>query len=710
YMSPEQSRGQPVDARSDIYSFGVMLLELCTGRTAAEPRTELQRALRQRVQDPDGLLRRRLLQVSARCLEPEPFARFVDGTALLAELQAITREGDGVMLPRPRRRGRALRALLVMGVAVVLVVGGMLLAGWPRAFRLSSAPVRPAVRRLTANPPENAIEDAALSHDGRTLAYVDRRGLWLRRMDPVRTDAVKLPERFTPQAVSWFPKGDELLVVGLTPGVEGSAVWGITPSGKARLISERTLASARVAPDGSHIAWITPEGIAVAPPSMEGSWIVAPVERRKRLDRGFDQLAWSPDGKRLAYVRLSVGESGAEATLETVDLKSGRGVTLVSDPRLVLENGHAALAWGRDGRLFYALAERPPHESGSTLWVVVPDASTGEPSEPPRAVHSWVGSFPASLTASATGAMSYVLYESQVDVYAADLEEEGRRMATPRRITLTDHNEQPSAWTPDGQGVLFMSDQDGTHDLYLQNPVTGETRALVVEPESQAWPTLTPDGQQLLYWQQPVRDDDQPVPADLMRVPLAGGTPVRALTTQRASRELSALPPPGQAHVRCPRQGRTCLLAESDGSELVFTSFDPYTGNGGVVWRQEDSGGPHGWDVSADGERLVLPVRSGRLRTVELTGNKRSQDRIVDLGCDLQFATWAADGLGLFVTGICPGERPYKLFFVERNRSPRVLWESSYAWAGHPVPSPDGKSIALAIKPFDNDVWLLSGL
>jgi hypothetical protein len=218
----------------------------------------------------------------------------------------------------------------------------------------------------------------------------------------------------------------------------------------------------------------------------------------------------------------------------------------------------------------------------------------------------------------------------------------------------------------------------------------------------------------VLYWQQPLRDDDQPHPADLMRVPLEGGAPVRVLTTQRATRELPSLPPPGQAHVRCPRQGRTCLLAESDGNELTFTSFDPYTGHGGVVLRQEDSGALHGWDVSADGERLVLPARSGRLRMVELTGAKRSQihivDRIVDSACDLQFAAWAPDGTSLFATGICPGERPYKLFFVERTRPARVLWDSSFALAGHPVPSPDGKSIALAIKPFDNDVWLLSGL
>ena len=92
YMAPEQLRGRPVDARADIFAFGVMAYELATGRHpfgGSDPAALLERLvsddppLSVRL-EPEGLDR-----IIRTCLRGDPAARFASGTDLLAALQAL---------------------------------------------------------------------------------------------------------------------------------------------------------------------------------------------------------------------------------------------------------------------------------------------------------------------------------------------------------------------------------------------------------------------------------------------------------------------------------------------------------------------------------------------------------------------------------------------------------------------------------------------
>lgn len=157
YMSPEQVEGRPVDARSDLYSFGLILYEMATGAAPFAGATALE-LMYQRVntepRDPslaNPALPPALRRVILRCLAKRPEDRYPTAQAVLAELTgAGASRTPGAALtwaatPSPWRRFRAWHAALA--VAILLAAG---LAGWRLWGRHAAAPgASPAARART---------------------------------------------------------------------------------------------------------------------------------------------------------------------------------------------------------------------------------------------------------------------------------------------------------------------------------------------------------------------------------------------------------------------------------------------------------------------------------------------------------------------------------------------------------------------------------
>jgi predicted ATPase/tetratricopeptide (TPR) repeat protein len=92
FMSPEQARGDVVDARSDLYSLGAVLLELATGRAAESTTMDLDFTS---VDAPDTHLDW-LEPVLARCLDPDPGGRFSSAATMAVALEALAIDGPGL--------------------------------------------------------------------------------------------------------------------------------------------------------------------------------------------------------------------------------------------------------------------------------------------------------------------------------------------------------------------------------------------------------------------------------------------------------------------------------------------------------------------------------------------------------------------------------------------------------------------------------------
>jgi len=145
YMSPEQAKGQPVDHRSDIYSFGLMLYDMLLGRHRFGTGESAVAEMMRRMHAPPAALRsidaglpESLECVIDRCLQPDPDKRYRTTAELVADLARLGADG------RPRPQPRRMPAWLAIA-AGALVLALALVAGW-LALRPGGAPAPAAAR------------------------------------------------------------------------------------------------------------------------------------------------------------------------------------------------------------------------------------------------------------------------------------------------------------------------------------------------------------------------------------------------------------------------------------------------------------------------------------------------------------------------------------------------------------------------------------
>jgi DNA-binding winged helix-turn-helix (wHTH) protein/Tol biopolymer transport system component len=555
-------------------------------------------------------------------------------------------------------------------------------------------------RRLTANPDDAPVTSGVISPDGKYLAYSDPTGLYLRQVDGGETVSVPLPKGFDALPESWFPDSVHLVVsrvegLKMPPSLWEISIMGGTPR---KLANEGS--SARVSPDGSKIVFLAGMW------DNEEIWLFQVDENsaRKIAANGKDYFgppAWAPDGKRFAYVRTreSPGQR-IDSKIEVSDVTNGRSESILSEPRLLRD-----IAWVSPGRLIYSLFETQPTQNVFNLWWVQLDSRTGRPLGSPTRITS-DRTPTAGISVTSDGKRMALLRRShQYDVYLTGVEAGGKRLTRPRRLTLDERQDFPTAWTPDSKAVLFFSDRDEPFHIYKQNIDQTQPELLVGGKDNVLLPRLTPDGLSVLY-QVGAKPGEPSDTIRLMRVPLAGG-PSQFVLEDR-----------GIINVECARLPSTlCIYGQVEPGQQRFFTFDPAGGKGEQLLKAKlktEQGPSTNWALSPDGKYLVTakssnPYEESGLRLFNLTQGKERDIPVSGLPL-IMGMDWAADSKTLWITGYLGrgawGARS-ALLNVDLTGKATVVLEglNLELWAA--IPSPDGRRLAVGRNTQSSNVSLL---
>jgi serine/threonine protein kinase len=553
YMSPEQLEGQEADARADIFSFGVVLYEMLTGRKAFEGKTQANLIGEILKSEPPSIVSLipsaspaldRLVQ---KCLAKDREARWQSARDLHDELEWIAR-GNATAATTVAASSRWRERAGWIAAAVVAAIGAVIWITTANQNRPTTSSNGPTMRLQIMTPATADMTSFAIAPDGRTLAYQTGSGgnsqLWLRPFDSGVPHALEgtagaAQPFWSPdsRSLAFFAAG-QLKRLDLESGVVRTIAPGATPRGGSW---------------GAQNVIIFTSGSAgsLSAVSANGGEVteVTHVDRPKQSSHRFPH--YLPDGRSFLY--YSVGDRQARG----VYISDGKGpagrrltdadsAAVFFAPDRVLYAQHGAL-WSRqldmatlqmvgdpeliskqvalDARLFgnIALAEtalgmiayRTAAETRQYVWYDRSGRAVGT-------VGDADDKQPTGLELSPDGRTVVFrrMVDGNTDLWSIDLT---RNLL--RRLTTDSAREYEASWSATGDRMAFNSDRNGVLNLYEMNVAAGtSSETLVLDtPDHKNLNSWSPDGRHLLFsvqsaktgrdlWVMPLFGDRQPVP------------------------------------------------------------------------------------------------------------------------------------------------------------------------------------------------------
>ena len=496
YMSPEQARGEELDARTDLFSFGAVLYEMTTGQLAFSGNTTavIHDAILNRaplpVSNSNPQVPLELERIIDKALEKDRKLRYQTASDLRADLKRLKRDTSSGKVPLAGSSAqsvavpkgpKAIYAALATVLVVALAFGTYLWLSRPRGFNLQNM----KITQVTTTGNAGA---AALSPDRRYIVYVLRDGeqqsLWVQHLATGSHVQLLPPDQVSFVALSFTPDGNYIMFVRSDKSTTNFRyLYQIPALGGAPQQLVRDIDSAPVfSPDGQQFAFV--RGI-LNPPSNQiliakadgtGERVLAD---RKGFGAGSPTVSWSADGKKLAFVSPETRDNQSRWVLETVSAKTGELRDLH-----IFATAARAVAWLPDGH-------------GLLTMTIDDQSGRGQ---------IWFVSYPRGETSRFTNDLA------DYDLCCLDITGDGDSLVTLQDTTLSDiwvskgdgsEPKQITSGEPLGLGLDWVGNRitasNPRFQWILLNPDGSGETLLTHDHDPHLFLSVCPDGKHVVY-------------------------------------------------------------------------------------------------------------------------------------------------------------------------------------------------------------------
>ena len=534
YLSPEQAKGEKVDARSDIFSLGAVLYEMFTGKRPFERETNVE-MLSAVVRDPPKKLRSivkdlpvHLERIIGRCLEKKVehrYQRMADVKEALENVRQTDTLERLLATRDPQPIWKSWKLLVPASLLAIAVAGVSLWWGQTRNKVPQHAPV---LTRITSN--EGLTTQPAVSPDGKFLAYASDRGgetldIWIQPTTggaPVRLTSHPADDHepaFSPDSskIAFRSERDG-------GGIYLTSILG----GDERLIVGKGRRP-RFSPDGKWLAYW--EGFSTGDPTSPGSNRIFIVPSNggtpRQLVPQFESAiypVWSPNGKRLLFLGANKTETSTANTKLTgtnrpvnrmdwwiTDLdqgspeKTGVLAGLARQGLSVWASAGAGIApdvWLPEGNrvLFSASFATPDTFRDSVnVWSIALSPKDGKATSAAQQLTSGTA-FESHPAVTASGEILFASAETKNEVWMLPLSaNDGKVTGELKQITMgTAFHGQPAV-ALDGNKVVYYATTSGNMDIWILDIPSGKESQLTATPIGEFAPQISPDGSTVYY-------------------------------------------------------------------------------------------------------------------------------------------------------------------------------------------------------------------
>ena len=495
YMSPEQARGEDLDARSDLFSLGTVIYEMSTGHLPFSGNTSalVFNAILERDPVPvtqiNPALPARLQEIIERLLEKDRDLRYQSAADLRGELKRLKRDSESghktrpvsepsvpAVTPAPSAASATSSSAVVaaarqhkLGLGITSLILILLVAAGAYGIYafLSRSRALPfqnfSVRKVTETGKTRLV---ALSPDGKYILNVleenGQQSLWLRNIPTNSNTQVMPPEPLRYFGVRFSPDGDYLYFVRGEMGeslhyLYRAPVLGGTPQ---KLVTDVD-SNVSFSPDGKSLVYVVQNNpelgkfrlVIYSLESSEGKTLVL-----GNLSELINDPAWSPDGKTIVGVRIQPSKD-AISGLAAVNVSTAK-------QKVFFESKWGFLTkpvWLPDGSGLIALSsDRETNYSRARI------VEISYPQGIEKAVTHDISDYADVSLAGDGHTLATVLQQSHFDLFTTKALDSGQADQLTSGVPVVDF-----AWTPDGQLII---DQDLVLSLF--NPQSGSKAPL----------------------------------------------------------------------------------------------------------------------------------------------------------------------------------------------------------------------------------------